>query len=103
HEVERLDALGQRQHAHARLQLDPLGPATEQAVLRARRDAVDLAFRAARAGLRDQAVPAAAADAVDVVEGDQPSGADGSAVDVRERAAGLEHAPAADVAGDDRV
>ena len=48
HEVERVEPVGQRQDADARLDLDPLGPAAEQPVLGRGRDAVDPSVRAAR-------------------------------------------------------
>src|SRR5207245_10870038 len=61
HEVLRVEALRDRQDAHARLQLDLLRPSAEEAFGGAGGDAVDAAFRASRARLRHQAIPALAA------------------------------------------
>jgi hypothetical protein len=67
HELLDGQAFWQRQHADSRLELDPLGPAAEDPLAQARRDAVHLALRAARRGLRDEAVPARAAGPEHVV------------------------------------
>ena len=101
--VARVDAVGQRQHAHAGPQLDLLAPAAEQAVGRGGGDAVHAPVRAARGRACDQAVPAGAADAEHVVERDEAPDLDRPALDVGERPVRLQHPPAADVPGDDRV
>jgi hypothetical protein len=103
HERARVDAVGQRQHPHAGAQLDALAPAAEQTVGGAGRDAVHAAVRAARGRARDQAVPAGAAHAEDVVERDEAPDLERAAVDIGERPVRLQHPPHADVPGDDRV
>ncbi len=103
HEIERVDSLGQRQDLDSRQDLDPLGPSAEEPVSRRGRDAVDAPVRAARGGLRDEAVPAVAAGAEDVEEGDERSGLDRASLDVEERPVRFEDAAAIDVPRDDRV
>jgi len=103
HELLDREALGQRQDAHCRLELDPFGPAAEDTVRDSGRDAVDLPLGAARGRFRHQAVPARAAGPVDVVKRHESAHADFVAERVVQRAVGLEHTAHAHVAGDDRV
>ncbi len=102
-EIERLDAVRQRHDAHARLELHALRPAAEQPFLGRGRDAVDAAVRTPRGGARDEAVPAGAAGAEDVVERHERPVGDRPALDVADRAVRFRQAPADDVPGDDRV
>ena len=74
--------LGQRHQPHARKDLDPLRPAAEQAVARRRGDAVDPPVGTARRRAGDEAVPARAAGAVDVVERDERARGDRPPFDV---------------------
>ena len=93
HEVVGVDALGQGQDAYARPQLDLLGPAPEDSVRGARRDAVDAPVRTARRRAGHQAMPAGAARPVDVVERDEAAELDRPALHVRQRPVRLHHAP----------
>ncbi len=102
--VVRVEPLGQRRDPHARQDLDALGPAAEQTLARGRRDPVDAPVRATRRRARHEAVPAGAARSVDVVEGHEDAVRYRAALDVlRVGLVGVEHAPDADVPGNDRV
>ena len=85
--VSAIEFLGEPHQLDARLDPDHFGPAAEQAVLDAIRDAVHPAVRAPRRLLRHQALEAVIAGLVDVEKRDQVAFAERLAVDVDELAA----------------